>query len=159
MDLTIVYNSFGYRIQTINHTLNSCKMKTLNSFLLVILLGIGMSPMLVHAQDSTNSVSDPEEWEFADWYDDTEDVPRSELNSQVVLMPNPTISGETMKILFPDDVKVNPSQVKVYDLKGATVSTSVKLKDRNIWIGTESLSPGIYIVRLTDAIKKKFIIR
>ena len=102
-------------------------MKTLNTFLLVIMLGIGMSPLMVNAQ-----TGNADDWEFDNWYDGTEDVSRDQLSREIVLMPNPTISGETMRILFPDNLNVKASEVSVYDAKGSRVSANVEMKDRNI---------------------------
>ena len=51
------------------------------------------------------------------------------------------------------------NEVRVFDVKGAIVSANVEQKDRHLFVGTQRLSPGIYFVQLTKAIKKKFIIR
>lgn len=129
-------------------------MKTFYATLSALIFIFAINPSSLTAQESNDH-----DWEFVDRFDDTEDVSRDDLVRQTILMPNPLISGTTLQILMPTEMEVNLKEVKVYDAKGSQVSASVSLHNRSIHLATQKLSAGIYIVQLTDAIKKKFVVR
>ena len=126
-------------------------MKSFYAF--IIALFISVAPIALFGQEIAD------EWDFADHFDDTEEVSKDLLQKQTIVMPNPVMSGNTLKILLPTDVEVQPQRVAVYDTKGSKVSAMVSLNDRNLLIATNSLSSGVYFVRVTKNIKKKFVIQ
>ncbi len=88
----------------------------------------------------------------------TMEVRSSKLDARISVYPNPVTAGEPVNIIVSNLIPSQQSQLKILDISGKTLRTSIfDFRTSNFELRTSSFPPGLYFVVIENSESKKTV--